>query len=972
MITRSLRFARTALPLCASALLACSDGGSSAGAGGPSAGADAAAPVVFGPLGDRADLPVDQQIAIANLRGPVDVVRDTYGRPHIYANSVADAMRVEGFLVAQDRHLQLELLRRAAEGRLAEILGLADASQIDTDLALRHVGLARTAKLEWDALPDGEAKDVLVAFADGVTQVFQQIREGKIALPDGIIGIEKAAFTDWTPVDSLAIGRLQTYLLSDLIGSDVDRQELVEAARATFPASAVDPIVKKRAGLERDLLRFAPADPATTTDGYPRSRKVGPVGPKRRGATPPTARVGAAAITATSAWRAALRSVKDLVAPAGFGSNNWGILPSRSATGHAMIASDPHLSLSAPSVFWPVSLAVHDPADPAADLDLAGIMFPGIPGIILGHTDRIAWGATVAGYDVTDIYQEKLSADGTSVVFEGKEVPIQFVDEVITIQGREPYTYRVPIVPHHGPIIPAIRTDHSVAPLDPKAGALSYKWTGLEPTQEVEAVFGLMRAKNVDDARQSLNKFGVGAQNWMIGDTSGNVLWTSHARVPVRDPRAFADWDPTTYDGAMPCFVLPGDGSAEWKGFLADDLVPWVKNPTAGFISSANSDPTGDTVDNDPTNDTRKDGTPQYLSCSYDLGFREGRIHQRLEAHPAPFALEDLSSIQGDHRSPMGAALAERLAEAIDRAEEQRQTPGLHPDLAAVAKDPAYDAEKVALARTLMRSWAKDAAFVAAAGMDLDANTPLAGASGAEATEVAASQATLVFNAWLHFLLRRVYGDEIAKMGNPPLDAQFYAKSLLHLVGSDPATLATFDKSTGDSAIWDDLGTPAVETRHERMIRALLDAIAWIDQAAGKDPKAWRWGALHTIRFEALVPVFGKLSIPPVDDAVFPSGFPRHGDPHVVDACGDGPRPLSDDPSFSYGSGPTQRFVVDLDPSGVKARSALPGGAVWDAKSPHFRDEAELWRKNETHPIPFSVADVVAAKESRTVVWSTR
>jgi penicillin amidase len=971
MIPRALRIARTLAPLCAAALVGCSaDDTSTTTSGAGGAGADAAAPVVFGPLGKRPDLPVDAALPIANLEGPVDVVRDKWGRPHIYANSVKDAMRVEGFLVARDRHFQLELMRRASEGRLAEILASADSGTIDTDIALRHVGLGRTAKAEWDALPDGEAKDILLAFADGVTQVFQQIRAGKWKLPDGIIGIEKSAFTDWTPVDTLAIGRLQTYLLSDLVGSDLDRQALLDAARASFSPEAADPLVKKRVGLERDLLRFAPADPATTTSGYPRSKEVGPAAQKPKPSVSTGARAAAAPIALTAAWRKAVASIKAMIAPRGFGSNNWGVMPSRSATGHTLIASDPHLSLSAPSVFWPVSLSVHDPKDPGAALELAGLMFPGIPGIILGHTDKIAWGATVAGYDVTDIYQEKLTADGKAVVFEGKEVPLEYVDEVIAIQGRDPYTYKVPVVPHHGPIVPSIQHDHTVAPLDPKAGALSYKWTGLEATHEVEAVFGLMRAKNVDDARQSLKQFGVGAQNWMIGDTSGNVLWTSHAHVPVRDPRAFTKWDPATYDGAMPCFVLPGDGTAEWKGYLADDLVPWLKNPPAGFISTANSDPTGDTLDNDPTNDKLKDGTPMYLSCTYDLGFREGRIHARFDGHPGPMTLDDLSAIQGDHRSPMGVKLAEALATAIDRAEEERAKPGTHADLAEVVKDAAYDADTVGLARTLIRSWGKDSDYEAADGMDLDKNVPLEGASGAEAKAVAASQATLLFDVWLHHVVTRIYGDEVAAMKGPPLDAQMMAKSLLHLTLDDPATLATFDKTTGDSALWDDMTTPAVESRHERMIRALLDALAWIEKTEGKDPKAWRWGKVHTLRFEALVPVFGKLSIPPVDDPVFPDGFPRHGDPHVVDACGEGPDPLSKDPTFSYGSGPTQRFVVDLDPSGIQARSALPGGVVWDHTSPHFRDEAELWRKNQTHPIPFSVEDVVAAKESRTVLYT--
>src|SRR5882672_3392650 len=173
---------------------------------GPDAGGK-----VTGPLGSRPDLPVDGQIVVKNLHGPVDVVRDTYGRPHIYATNIEDAMRVEGWLVAKDRMLQLEYFRRISEGRLAEVLADLDPATIDADIAFRTIGLARIAKAQYDALPAGETKAALDAYADGITQVFRMIRSTDVAPPNALIGFPRAAFTDWSAIDSLAVARLQAY-----------------------------------------------------------------------------------------------------------------------------------------------------------------------------------------------------------------------------------------------------------------------------------------------------------------------------------------------------------------------------------------------------------------------------------------------------------------------------------------------------------------------------------------------------------------------------------------------------------------------------------------------------------------------------------------------------------------------------------------------------------------------------------------
>jgi penicillin amidase len=965
---KRFRFA-SVLVLSASLAAACAGGeldapaaplgsGGSAGAGG-TGGAGGGGPLPVGPLGMRADLPVDSAVTISGLSGPVDIVRDKFGRVHVYATSVTDAMRVEGFLVASDRHGQLEILRRLSEGRMAAILGDVQPSLIDTDIAFRHIGLGRTAKAQYDALPPGsELRAILDAYADGITQAFKGIKAGHIAVPKDVKTLLADTLDDWTGVDSLAIGRLQTWLLSYDAQSDMDLTDALAALRGTFSTTATDPQLKARAGLERDLVRFQAEAPATTTTGYPtKTALTKPSG----GPTP--ARVPAD----LDAIRAAIRAARDVLAATGrgFGSNNWAIKGSRTTTGHAMVASDPHLNLTAPAIFWPVSLDVSG-ADKTKDLHVSGMAFPGIPGIILGHNEHIAWGATVAAYDVTDVYSETVSADGSGVTYKGATVPFQTISEKIDVAGGTSVTYDVKVVPHHGPVFPVVGAGHKVAA--PSGKAMSVRWTGLEPTTELAAVLELVRATSVDEARTALKQFGVGAQNWMLGDDKGDILWTSHANVPIRPKGAFT-WDATKYTGQLPCMVLPGDGTAEWGAYLDDDLVPWAKNPTKGYISTANNDPIGVTLDNDPSNDLLPDGTPMYLGCFWD-SLREARIQERIEAHTAPFAPDDLASIQADVKSPLGSRLAPKLIAAIDRAELERTKAGSASDLAGVVADKTYVPAKVQAARALLDAWAKDAEYAAESGVDPDTNQPLA-ATGDSAVKARASQATLLFNAWLINASTLVLGDEIkaAKLGSYASDQRL--RALLRMYTVDATTLATYDATRKDSVLWDDLTTTEIESRDERTMRALLAAITYVDTLPGGADGA-RWGQHHRVTFDAIVPLFSALSIPAGSDPTFPNGFPRHGDLHVVDASMYGPQNLDGDakPSFTYSDGPAQRMVAELDPAGPKVANALPGGNVWDDKSPHFRDEAEFWRKNQTHAIPITLDDVVKAKESRVVAVS--
>jgi penicillin amidase len=287
--------------------------------------------------------------------------------------------------------------------------------------------------------------------------------------------------------------------------------------------------------------------------------------------------------------------------------------------------------------------------------------------------------------------------------------------------------------------------------------------------------------------------------------------------------------------------------------------------------------------------------------------------------------------------------------------------------LSAIVMDAGYDATAMAAVKDLLTKWGMESDFAASSGVDPATNMPLP-ESGDTAVEARAAQATLVFNTFLVRLLNRVFADEFGVAGRS-VDSQMRAKALLSLCLNDPTKLATYDAATGQSILWDDLNTPEQETKDERIIRALLDALGTLSKNVGAALGDYRWGAFHTIRFEAIVPIFTALSIPPGSNKTFPSGFPRHGDSFAIDVAGFSFGSTPDKmPNFAYGHGPTQRFVVDLDPAGPKTWNALPGGAVWDSQNPHFADQAELWRRNETHVVPFMLPDVIAAAESRIVM----
>lgn len=889
------------------------------------------------------------RVVLASLKEPVRVIRDKRGMVHIYARNIHDAALAEGYMMARDRAPQIELIRRVAEGRLAEALGSLQPSLAIRDITLRAMGLRRHAEQTWAQMKDGsDAKEILLGFSAGVTQFYKELREGQAKqIPNGWKVIPAKYFTDWEPQSTLAIGRLQTWALSYTGDDEIELTETLQKAHDTFNVDATDPALKARAGFAVDAIRFEPAAKRPVLDtpppANPSFKDYKPSGATKTVLAP--ARLSPSLLASVRPTLNAMKATRDMLGKGGWSSNNWMVGPSKSATGLAMIASDPHLGLPAPSVFYMAGLHVLSD-DPQKQLDVAGMSFSGIPGAVLGFNKNIAWGATVAYFDVNDAYRDVIK--DSKVTIGGKPVDVKKITEKFET-GKGPIDIVLEEIEGHGMVLPTFEGDAWVPRKSEEV--ISMRWTGMSAPGEFEAFMAVNKAKNVDDALTALDKFQVGAQNFVFADTDGHIRYTTHSWVPTRPGAAFA-FDPKTMKGTLPCLVMPGDQGMEWNGRVPENQLPGAKDPPAGYIATANSDQYGLVFDNDPSND------PVYLGCAWDLGLRQFRVRQRLDAKEK-LTVEDMASIQSDAKSPLGARISPFLVAALERAEAARTGSKPAPDLDVVTKDPRYNAARIGFVLSILKSW-KDKA---------DYDTPAAFAIGSDpqpnADEIAASQATLVFNATMVALHNRVLDDEWTAMGKPPWGRDFRQKTILRML-EKPEKLAT-DDGTGESVLWDDLTTKdVVESKDQQLLFSMLEALDFVVKSFGENPDKWRWGAAHGVTFTSLLPgTERQLSIP--DEAAgFPSiGFPRHGDEAVIDRSDYGLGNPQGKMSFTYSSGPAQRFIAVMKAGAVDVRNALPGGNVWRPGDAFFDNEAQLWRLNQQKKVVFTPGEVVPEAAER-------
>lgn len=906
----------------------------------------------------------EERLDIPGLEGPVDVIYDGRGIPHIYGTTTHDVLMAQGYLMAVDRWPQMEFIRRGVTGRLSEVVGLLQPDIIEQDFDARVNGFARMGRRIYESLPeDDRSRRFAEAFIEGVNLYIGKVRSREVVPADTgndlipfLVNPTPATFLDdWTPADIFAMARYQAFSLSFDAPDDINRSRILAAMQATFGGDT-----DVRRGIYADLYSPRPARPTFTRDGFNNEgTDTGSRAWDRDGQGPrPFAPMPLPNPLLLARGARYLERTSAFIERFGFGdesrgSNNWVVAGSHTASGHPIMSNDPHLSLYSPPVWWYCHLNTAamnggESDDPERSLDVQGVSFAGLPGVVLGFNRHVAWGATTTGYDVGDIYEEQITDDGDgpgTVRFQGRDVAITVETETFRIMGGRSMTREIEYVPHHGPILPGTRTAVDGQP--GRFTGLSVRYTGFDVSNELAFFTSMAVARSVDEAEAAQDAFRVGAQNFVFADVD-SIRWSSESRVPVRDARActFEIAADGRVSGHSPLFVLPGSGEYEWTGDLDERYVPHDQDPARGFIATANQDNVGVIADGNPCND------PHYLGGDFDPGFREERITQRLVelTTRGDITMAEMSALQGDSRSSIGAHVRDTLVEILGAA--TTHVPTL----------TTAEQARVADARTRLMAWT----FATPHGVGATA-----------AGEVGDSVATTIFNAALARIIPLALGDEARAMSalrdGSTTFGNFQSVNWIDRA-LDPETeddLYTWDATHMQSALWDDVSTTTTyETKAEIIVRGFVAALEYLHTTLGDDPTMWRWGRLHTVRFRTLVPApdpsTETLSIPPQRDPMFPNGFPRHGDFGAVDP---GNYSFWSGTNYTFNSGASQRLVVEMLPDGPRAVNALPGGQAFDPASPHHADEAQLWIRNEAPPIAFTETDVLAARARRVLLY---
>ncbi|MFQ5657628.1 MAG: penicillin acylase family protein [Candidatus Methylomirabilales bacterium] len=525
---------------------------------------------VFPAAEERFTLRRRGRVAVTGAEGPVTICRDHLGIPTIHAQVATDLFLGFGYAFAQDRLWQMDLYRRVAAGRLAEILGdrplevkpgarLEPASVVKLDSLHRALGFFRAARASQEVISP-EASAALEQYAAGVNAAIAAMLEEKCLPPEFyLLGYDPEP---WRPQDGLAIGRLIGWMLC-------------LAARAELVLGVLTP--------HRDLFPLLPVSPPEETVVVPDGGFLdGGVG----------------------------------------GSNSWVAGPSRTRSGKPLLCNDPHLPMGLPCIFYQVALR-------GGGYHVTGATMPGIPAVVIGTNADVAWGITSAMPDDADIYRETLHpSDPHLYMAKGEWRRLKVEVEEIRIRGAPPQRVTIRYVPHGGADCPLL------SDILPLGVPLSLRWTGLEPTRDIDALLGICRARGLDEFREALRDFALPAQNFLFADRSGNYASFCAGRFPRRRKG----------EGAFP---LDGaSGTSEWQGDIPFDELPSQINPPTGLIAGANHRMVDDTY-------------PHELTYLWDPPYRARRILQLLEREG--LAVEDMAAIQGDVVSLQAKALVARV-----------------------------------------------------------------------------------------------------------------------------------------------------------------------------------------------------------------------------------------------------------------------------------------------------------------------
>ncbi|MEU2155609.1 penicillin acylase family protein [Streptomyces sp. NPDC019396] len=882
-------------------------------------------------------------IELPGLSGRVEVKRDGNGIPQIYANSDEDLFRAQGYVHAQDRFWEMDVRRHVTAGRLSEMFG---SGQVDTDAYLRTLGWRRVAQQEYDNVLSKETKEYLQAYAAGVNAYLAGRENDDISVEYAALGFTNDYKPEkWSPVDSVAWlkamawdlrGNMQDEIDRSLMSSRLSAQQIKELY-PDYPYELHQPIVQGGA-VDTGSGKWDPkADPASQQQSSQRGGNGGSDG-TGTDASAATGNDAPGSSQGTQSQMDAIASLSSLSRVAdsldkvptplgpngnGIGSNSWVVSGDLTTTGKPLLANDPHLAPQLPSLWSQMGLHCRAVSDDCA-FDVAGYTFSGMPGVIIGHNQDIAWGFTNLGADVTDLYLERVTEQGYT---SGSKVkPFTTREETIKVAGGQSHTILVRET-QHGPLISdrseELETVGERAPIKgaaPDRGegyAVALKWTALSPGKSMDAVFRINRAKDWKGFRAAAKDFEVPSQNLIYADTKGHIGYQAPGRIPVRSKK---------YDGSMP---TPGwDPTSDWKGYIPFDELPYEYDPQRGYIVTANQSVV----------DARK--YPHPITSDYGYGSRSQRINDLIESKikdGGKISTDDMRTMQMDNSSEIARLL----------------TPYL---LKVDVSDP-YVRE----AQKLLEGW--------------------------DYTQEPDSGAAAYFNAVWRNLLKLAFGNKLPKelrvkdecLNVRPADSTGPVDDLSRLVrecGQREASSAQPDGGDrwyevvrgllkNEASEW--WQTPpnrqetATATRDQLLARALDDARWELTAKLGKDVSSWNWGRLHqlTLKNQTLGtsgPGFlqwmlnrGPWNLGGGEAAVNATGWNAAGGYEVIWV-------------------PSMRMIVNVG-DWDKSRWINLAGASGHAYHAHYTDQTEKWARGEL--LDWAYGDqAVAAKTEDTLTLS--
>lgn len=876
------------------------------------------------------------------------IIRDVNGIPHIMASNDHDLMFLQGYAQAQDRLFQMDLFRRLASGTSAELFG---ASVLAQDVKTRTLGFRRGAAASWPLLSP-RMQAMLRAFSDGINAY----ASSHPPAPEyAILGI--TTFEPWTPTDSLAIARLLAFQLA----FDLDD---VNNTIALVGLQTVYGVEKGTAVYFEDLYRSAPFEMDATV---PDALSAALTKPDSTVRSKPRVQAVTIPQSTVEGLKRFMQGIENMPLFKGArenrghgGSNAWAVSGKLTTGGAPLLASDPHLSLTYPAIFYPMQLT-------AGTIDEVGQSVPGAPLLLLGHNRFISWGMTTEYADVTDYYQEQivldeLSPSGMSTVYKGRKEPIIPIPETFRVNnggqlvtvppgnGIPPYTLIVPRR-NNGPIVDLNLEDMS---------AVSVQWTGFSGSREFDAMLAWAEARNIAEFQVGVNLFDCPPQNLMYSDVAGNIAYFAAGEIPVRE-----DLQAETIHFLPPQFLRDGTGGNEWLPvthpqplqtlpyeILSASEMPHVINPPSGFVVNANNDPAGLTLDNNPYGHARPHGGIFYMTFEFNPGFRAHRINALLQQKivNGKVSVADMKQIQADTVLDDAQFFVPYILEAWNNAHRPDASPALKLFVTPNMVNPYISGAAEYLAH-----W--DFSTPTGIPEGYDGFDILGQTKVRSAAEVQNSIAASIFTMWRAMFVRDVIDSQTAPYGLP-VPNEFQAMTALRNVLENFGTRQGAGVS-GINFFPVNLVTNAADRRDIFILRALAEAAGTlmsppfqgVFQASSLDDL--QWGKCHRIEFAH--PLDSVFSVPPALGA-FPAplagrpGIPTDGGYQTVDEA-DHPLRITSPADLMWSHGPSHRFVSEASKNGVHAIDSLPGGISGVPTDPLYFNLLPQWLVNDTYDV---------------------